>query len=279
MFSITILLIGFSRQARTGDLLDDREIKDQNAPHVIMNTISSPMRALIGITGEFEPGARAGRPWNKNELLCYYAEAVARAGGAAVMLPLADPDTCAAVLGRLDGLVLSGGKGDIPPEAYGETAHPSTRPLAAERWRSECLWLRTARSLGKPILGICLGMQVLTVEAGGRLIQDIPDLRPGALPHTSPTGMEQHDVVLTPDTCLAAMAPDNRVQVTSSHHQSIVDVPPGYRLAATSEDGLIEAVESPSATLIIGVQWHPERSLNQPDWLLVEFVKHCGIIG
>jgi gamma-glutamyl-gamma-aminobutyrate hydrolase PuuD len=191
---------------------------------------------------------------------------------------LASAEICEVLLGRLDGIILSGGN-DIPPEALNEPAHPKVEALPTERWESERLWLSTALAMDKPLLGICLGMQIMNVAAGGKMIQDIPDQRPGSLVHGTPSRMHRHEVTLAPGTRLAEFSPATTVEITSSHHQAIVNVPHPYRLAATCSDGVIEALEHPDRDFAIGVQWHPERDPNQPDWLLQAFVRHCANVS
>ncbi|MBI5092674.1 MAG: gamma-glutamyl-gamma-aminobutyrate hydrolase family protein [Candidatus Hydrogenedentes bacterium] len=234
------------------------------------------MTPLIGITSEVLLDTRMGRPWNAHRLLEAYSSALSLVGGAPVILPAANPKSCRATLEHLDGLILSGGKEDVPPEVFGEGPHPTVTPMPRARWDSEALWLATALELNKPVLGVCLGMQVMNVTAGGKLIQDIPDQCPGSQVHGDPSGMRQHEVLIEPDTLLARLAPERKVTITSSHHQAIKGVPTGFRIAALSEDGIIEAIEAVGRDFLVGVQWHPERNLKQPDWLLRSFVEHCA---
>ena len=233
------------------------------------------MKSIIGITSDLIVETNQGRPWNSNRLLTSYSAAIVAAGGVPIVLPLGSAEICPAMLARIDGLILSGGN-DIPPEVLQEPAHPKVEPLPIERWESERIWLETAISMDKPVLGICLGMQIMNVLAGGKMIQDIPDQRPGSLVHGTPSRLHRHEVDILPGTRLAALAPAARVEITSSHHQAIQDVPAPYRLAALSTDGVIEAIEHPDKEFLIGVQWHPERDVEQPNWVLTAFVRHCA---
>jgi putative glutamine amidotransferase len=232
------------------------------------------MKPLIGITTELAPDRDEGRGWFSTTLITGYCESVAAAGGLPVSLPLAHPATARETLERLDGLILSGGR-DIPPEAFGQAPHPALEPMLPPRWPSERLWLETALDLGKPVLGICLGMQVMAVVAGAPLIQDIPSQWPEPISHSQPGGREHHRVTLQEGTRLAALAPAPEVEIVSSHHQAVAEVPSSYRLAALSPDGIIEAIERLDGNFCIGVQWHPERSPEQPNWLLDAFVRQC----
>ena len=236
------------------------------------------MRPLIGISSDLLVETNQGRPWNSNRLLTSYSDALVAGGAIPVVLPLASPDIAEAMLARIDGIILSGGN-DIPPEVLGEAAHPKVEPLPMARWESERLWLETALAMDKPLLGICLGMQVMSVAAGGRMIQDIPSLRPGSLVHGTPSRLHRHTVEITAGTRLAELAPASTVEITSSHHQAIEAAPPLYRSAAISPDGIIEAIEHPEREFAIGVQWHPERDPRQPDWLLQAFARHCARVS
>ncbi|NUM53297.1 MAG: gamma-glutamyl-gamma-aminobutyrate hydrolase family protein [Candidatus Hydrogenedentes bacterium] len=233
------------------------------------------MKPLIGVTSELVVNTNDGRPWNSSRLLTSYGDAITAAGALPVILPLASAAICESMLERIDGIILSGGD-DIPPEVLGEPPHPKVSPLPMPRWESELLWLTTALEVDKPLLGICLGMQIMNVASGGRMIQDIPDQRPGSLVHGTPSRLHRHQVNFVAGTRLAEVAPAMTLEITSSHHQAIRDVPANYNLAATSPDGLIEAIERPDKNFVIGVQWHPERDPLQPDWLLSAFVRHCG---
>lgn len=231
-------------------------------------------RPLIGVTSDYLVSER-GRPWSNSACLASYADALDLAGAIPVILPLASESFCSAALDRLDGIILSGGD-DIPAEAFGQSPHPKSSPLPQERWESELLWLKTALAANKPVLGICLGMQTMCVAAGAGIIQDIPDLCPHASPHGNPSRRLPHDVDLLPGTKLSTLTASARVPICSSHHQAVKNVPAPYVLAATSPDGIIEAVEDPSRPFAIGVQWHPERNDAQPDWLITAFVRHCS---
>ncbi|MFA6240261.1 MAG: gamma-glutamyl-gamma-aminobutyrate hydrolase family protein [Candidatus Hydrogenedentales bacterium] len=231
-------------------------------------------RPLIGVTSDYLVSER-GRPWSESACLASYADALDGAGAIPMILPLASESFCAEAMSRLDGIILSGGA-DIPAEAFGEEPHPKSQPLPMERWQSERLWLDTALKANAPILGVCLGMQVMCVAAGATIFQDIPSQCPQAGQHGNPSRKQPHEVDVVPGTMLAKMAPSSRVPICSSHHQAVRSVPAPYVLSATAPDGIIEAVEDPTRPFVIGVQWHPERNDAQPDWLVVSFVRHCA---
>jgi putative glutamine amidotransferase len=213
------------------------------------------MRPIIGITTYVEPASwMVWRDLPTALIPQAYVEAVTLAGGRAVLLPPDDLD--ADVIGVLDGLVLSGGA-DVGPELYGEQAAPQTL-LRPDRDASELLLAKAALEADLPILGVCRGMQLLAVAAGGRLHQHLPDVlgHHGHRPVSGPK-FGWHRVELVPGSRAQAIIGDV-VTVNSFHHQGVAD--PG-RLKATGwcpEDSLIEVVEDPDLPFALGVQWHPE---------------------
>jgi putative glutamine amidotransferase len=126
-----------------------------------------------------------------------------------------------------------------------------------------------ARERRLPILAICRGVQVLNVACGGTLVQDIPSQVPGALSHRLEVPPHQavefaHEVWLDKDTMLSKLMNErlsdaDSCEVNSRHHQAIRRLAPGLIVSATAPDGVIEAVEDPSAGFCLGVQWHPEN--------------------
>ena len=166
----------------------------------------------------------------------------------------------AQALAELDGLLLPGGD-DIGAAWYGaDHVHPSLRVDAA-RDRLELALCAAALGSGVPVLGICRGIQVLNVAAGGTLWQDIPDLRPGSCVHAHAGGFRHsrlHTVRPLPGTRLGALLGGEPLAVNSIHHQAVRAVAPGFRVAARAPDGVVEAIEIPGEAFALGVQWHPE---------------------
>jgi putative glutamine amidotransferase len=163
-----------------------------------------------------------------------------------------------------DALLLSGG-GDVAPWRYGDAPHPRCANINEDRDQTEIDLTRAFILAGKPIFGICRGIQIINIVLGGGLIQHVPDWleRSGSMEqHTAVArGDSFHALSADTDTDLArAMQGVDRVN--SAHHQAIdpARLAPGLRVACTSGDGIIEAAESSSpAALISAVQWHPER--------------------
>ncbi len=233
------------------------------------------MKPLIGITSEFRPNAAPVMNVSAHLLLTSYTEALKSAGGLPVVLPLASEAASEDTLRRLDGLMLTGDLRDVPPSVLGQEPHRKSKPTSMERWESDARWLKTALSLGTPVLAICFGMQLLNVVEGGSILQDLPDLLPEAGPHLTPELDLDHRVTIEEGTLLASMAPALQPSVRSTHHQAVADAAPEYRVVARADDGVIEAIEHPHEAFVLGVQWHPEMGAKQPDWLLESFVRHC----
>jgi gamma-glutamyl-gamma-aminobutyrate hydrolase PuuD len=196
-----------------------------------------------------------------------YFELVAAAGGRPLLLPPPSsapggPGAGAAeVVAVLDGLVLTGG-GDVDPAAYGEQADPEVGGVDRNRDASERALLAAALEADLPVLAICRGCQVLNVYLGGTLHQHLPDVV-GNLEHRhAPMVFGDVDVETVPGTVTAdVFGPATTVRC--SHHQAISDLAPGLVVTALAGDGVVEAVEMPSARFVLAVQWHPEEAMDQ----------------
>jgi putative glutamine amidotransferase len=222
---------------------------------------------LIGLT--LHPDDDADRP-NLDMLLAKIAEGVERAGGAPALIPLnLRAETLRALYGRLDGVLFSGG-GDMQPELYGATLHPTMGGVSAERDRVELDLMRWSVADDKPFFGICRGAQVLNVALGGTLYRDISEHR-GAHEHLYDTVTEcrlrPHEIRVEEDTTLARLLGRPTVTVNSLHHQAVRDVAPGLVVSARAADGLAEALELPRHPFALAVQWHPECLLDSPEML------------
>jgi len=191
-----------------------------------------------------------------------YVDAIQLAGGLALMLPLdealeRDPDE---VLDLLDGLILAGGA-DIDPAFYGAQPHPETKNTVPSRDAFEIALTRRALERDQPVLGICRGMQLINVAAGGTLLQHLPESH-GHHEHRRRPGTfdgADHDVRLV-DGSLAARAAGEVLHATKSHHHQAIDrLGEGLEVTGWAVlDDLPEAVEIPERRFALGVQWHPE---------------------
>jgi putative glutamine amidotransferase len=199
-----------------------------------------------------------------------YSRAVAAAGGLPVMIPLLDEeDTLRALYDRLDGLLLPGGV-DLDPATYGEAPLATSGRLDPARDRVELAFARWAIEEGKPLFGLCRGLQIVNVALGGTLYQDIATQWSEAIKHDYfptagyPRDHLAHRVTVASGSRLDALVGTAPLKVNSMHHQGVKDLAPDLVPTAVAPDGLIEAVESPGSPFLIGVQWHPE-SLTERD--------------
>ncbi len=196
-----------------------------------------------------------------------YFELVAAAGARPLLLPppsraAGGPQAGAAeVIAALDGLVLTGG-GDVDPAAYGEEPDPEVGGVDRNRDASERALLAAALDADLPVLAICRGCQVLNVFLGGTLHQHLPDLVGTTDHRRAPLVFDDVEVETVPGTIAAAVFGPTTT-VLCSHHQAIRDLGRGLVVSARAGDGVVEAVELPSARFVLAVQWHPEEGLDQ----------------
>lgn len=186
-----------------------------------------------------------------------YVEALRRAGAIPVLVP-PQPENAKEIVDELDGVLLAGGE-DCDPALFGEQRHPTVEPMDPRRQTNDVSLAEAARERGIPTLGICLGVQVMNVAAGGSLVQDIDSQMETEIQHASePENRARHDVLVEQGTKLAAILGERELNVNSSHHQAIKRVGEGLRVTALAPDGVIEGLEDPKHPFYIGVQWHPE---------------------
>lgn len=198
-----------------------------------------------------------------------YTLAVERAGGTPLLLvpPTAALDDAALAAGAqrfvalCDAIVFTGGD-DPATERYGEPTHPAAKRVHPDRQRFEEALLGALdadeKARAKPVLGICLGMQMMALHAGGSLHQHLPESCATAAEHMDD---RRHAIEPAPEAggtrpAAAILGPG---EVTSWHHQA-VRAPGRLRVVARAPDGVIEAVDDPARPFYLGVQWHPERT-------------------
>ncbi len=199
-----------------------------------------------------------------NAITRTFTDALELAGAAPILLPLGiGQDSLREIFGRVDGVMLSGGV-DVHPREYGEGVEPFCGEIMRERDIVELPLTRWALAENKPLLGICRGIQILNVAAGGSLYQDIRAQLPNALPHAQQPGdpydRRVHRIDIEPDSLLARALGATRVDVNSLHHQSVKEVAPSLRVVARAPDGVIEAIEAKDG-FALGMQFHPELLL------------------
>ena len=224
-------------------------------------------RPVIGITTtnlKALPGIPASVPdsWVMSQRFIF---APTMAGGVPWLIPLLEhEDDLRPIYERLDGILIPGGA-DVDPSVYGEARHERCEVSDPPRDRVELQLIRWALEDGKPVLGICRGIQLINLAAGGTLYQDLAAQLEGSVKHDyfPGQGFERdaltHDVMIEEDSTLAGVYGAGRVRVNSMHHQAIKGLGEGVVVTARSiDDGVIEGIEVPAHPFMVGVQWHPE---------------------
>jgi putative glutamine amidotransferase len=224
------------------------------------------VRPVIGIasqTLEAIPG-QLPKTWIMGQR---YVHVLTAAGGLPWIIPLltGDEDTLASIYAHLDGILLTGGV-DVDPSCYREDRHPLCGKTDPPRDWTETRLVRWAMRDHKPVLGVCRGIQVINVAAGGSLYQDVQAQVRGAIRHDYfPTNGDctrdqlVHTVRVEPRSRLRNILGTEEVQVNSMHHQAVKELAPGLVPSAFAPDGVIEGLESGNGQYLIGVQWHPEE--------------------
>jgi putative glutamine amidotransferase len=200
--------------------------------------------------------------WVMNQRYFY---AAMQSGAVPWMIPLIDDDmvTLREIYERLDGILIPGGV-DMNPAEYGESKREECGNLDPARDRVELQLVRWAMEDGKPVLGLCRGMQVINVAAGGTLWQDLGSQQPSLGKHDFfPTAgfardHRAHNVSVSQGTLLAELLEEDVMGVNSMHHQGVKRLGEALVVSATAPDGLIEAIEGTDDAFLVGVQWHPE---------------------
>jgi putative glutamine amidotransferase len=213
-------------------------------------------KPLIGITVECRRDPQDEATRGKLTLNWNYTQAVAEAGGVPLLIPpTADPDAVAEIL---DGWLIPGGY-DIDAARFGEANHPQVELQDPARFEVEDALFRRI-SAEMPVLGICYGCQFLNVVRGGAVEQHVPD-RVGAEYHAGGTF---DYCAVDRDSLLARVTEATTLAGKSYHHQAVGRLGEALRAVGRHEDGTIEAIEATDRPWMIGVQWHPERTLEDP---------------
>ena len=213
-------------------------------------------KPVIGITGNYD------------DLTCklgqgYYKSVVAAGGVPLIIPPVADKDVVLNSLDHIDALILSGG-GDYNPLWAGEEPSPLLHNINRERDLPELLITRLAYNRQIPMLGICRGIQTLAMALGGKVAQDISEVRGEKLEvsvkHSQDADRSEptHSITIEPNSVLHCLYGSEVLNVNSFHHQAVRETGEKFRVIAKSPDGIVEAMESTEYKSILGVQWHPE---------------------
>jgi putative glutamine amidotransferase len=228
-------------------------------PHPRRPVVGIPtqtLQSLGGVSAEIPPS------WVMSQR---YILTLTAAGAIPWLIPLVDEATLRGIYEGLDAVFLPGGA-DIDPATYGADPHPLCDKTDRDRDRVEVSLATWALADGKPVLGVCRGMQLINVAAGGTLYQDLAEELPGAIKHDYFPFRGQsfardylaHDVEVAGGTRLARLLGAGQVRVNSMHHQGVKTLGQGLVSTAVSPDGLVEAIEGRNGSYLVAVQWHPE---------------------
>lgn len=247
------------------------------ASRPIIGIPTQTLQSLGGVSAEIPPS------WVMSQRYIVTLEA---AGGLPWMVPLVSDATIRGIYEQLDGVFLPGGA-DIDPVTYGSDPHPLCDKTDRARDRVELLLARWAMEDRKPVLGVCRGMQIINVAAGGSLFQDIAEQRPQSIKHdyfpfggaTHTRDYLAHEVQIAEGTRIAGVFGAGALPVNSMHHQGVKDLGEGLIASAHATDGLIEALEGADEMYLAAVQWHPEALTDgdaRANKLFREFISAAG---
>lgn len=214
------------------------------------------MKPLIAILSLYDEGKDSY--W----MLPGYVQGLEDAGASPVILPYtACTETLERYAALCDGFLFPGGQ-DLHPSLYGEEPTDQCGELCRRRDDMEAAFYPLARATGKPMLGVCRGIQMVNVMHGGTLYQDLPTELPSPVQHheTPPYDKVAHTVAIRKGTPLYDAVGLTEMNVNSYHHQAVKQVGEGLAVAAQAPDGVIEALYLPDHTFALAVQWHPEFS-------------------
>lgn len=232
------------------------------------------IQAVIGILPVVD-GARISSIENS------YIKAIEASGGATVMLPYTESEESIGAFARMcDGFIFAGGA-DIDPHRYGEEARENCGELAPLRDAVEFSAFKVILESGKPVMGICRGMQLINVAMGGTLYQDIPSEVGTELSHKqdNPHSEPAHEASLVIGGLAHKVIGKSRINVNSLHHQAVKKLGAGLVATVVADDGIIEGIAGDGEQLVWGFQWHPEKTFEQSDdskKIFAYFVSRCA---
>lgn len=247
------------------------------AAPALSQTTTGESKPVIGINLDLNTEG------SKYSISARYLDAIAKAGGIALLVPPMSAAELSQVLPNLDGMLMIGGD-DYPPSSYGQKTEAKTSVMAPARSQFDLLVVRSVLDQPPmPYLGICAGSQVLNIGSGGELIQDIPTAKPESkVAHSGKNGWQgsaagSHVVTLHSASKLATIYAGKPLAfaVPTSHHQCVSRLGKDLQVAATTDDGVTEAIEVPGDRFVVGVQWHPERDFENNSVLFAELIKQA----
>jgi putative glutamine amidotransferase len=220
-----------------------------------------PTRPVIGITMDHVrhfPTPELDRSYLK--LYPHYCNAVIAAGGTPLAIPLVgNAADVKPLLGLVQGVILVGGD-DYPADWYGKKPLPTDTALTPERAKFDREFVAMVYDTDLPVLGVCGGMQLTAIWAGGTLVQHLGE----GVHRNGKDAFTRHDVIIEPNSKFARVMNATRLSVNSQHHQAVEKIAGPLQVSARSPDGVIEAMEFKDHPFRFGVQWHPERMPDDP---------------
>lgn len=237
--------------------------------------MSSDKKPLIGVVLDLEEkGDYSIYPYYV--LRQDYFSAITKAGGVPVALTLS-MENIHDYADALDGLLLPGGDYDIPPDVYGDDSIHETVVMKKGRLEFDMTLTKEFLKRDIPILGICLGEQLLAVMHGGALMQHIDHEVPNHLEHYQEDRLKPvHEIKIKEGSLLCRILGETSILVNSHHHQAVKAEAEGFVVSARSGDGVIEAIEVPGKKFCLGVQWHPEHLTHEKEIdIFKTFVEAC----
>ncbi|CAN5545173.1 hypothetical protein BH10CYA1_BH10CYA1_19130 [soil metagenome] len=242
------------------------------APTSVRADSGTSQKPIIGVNLDLE-----GIEHKEGTISVLYYEAIKKAGGIPLLIPPVSGADLQEILPRLDGIMMIGGA-DYPPSLYNKETESKTSLMEKERSDFDVELIKAALTTpDMPVLGICAGCQVLNIQPGGSLIQDIPTHQPTSkIMHAShdgwKKGFNKHVVTFEADSKLGKIY-KTPLAVPTAHHQCIDKVASGFRVVAKTADGLPEAIEKLGAGFVVGVQFHPERDYEANKALFAELIR------
>lgn len=247
------------------------------------------MKPIIGICTNYSTNENlgiitrlgfAGQDWHL--VAGDYIRAVERGGGIPVIIPiLEDGQNVEAIVKKIDGIIFTGGS-DIDPQYYGELPQYGLGDINPERDKQEvALAKRVLYETDIPVLGICRGIQLLTVASGGTLYQDLKSQRKEGFNHTltiAPKYHATHPVTIEKGSRLHEIFGKDTLGINGFNHQAVKTLGENFKATMIAPDGLVEGMELPGERFVVGVQWHPEMMIDRyPEYLSLfrAFVHSC----
>ena len=237
---------------------------------------------VIGVTPDVRANPPASFPQEPIVFLAQrYTKALLSSGALPLVLPLGvSRADLGQLLERIDGILVTGGNFDVHPRFYGEDPAAGLGEIKDERTEFELELITRALDRDMAVLGICGGEQAINVALGGTLYQDIRSQLPDALEHElgSLRADDGHPIHLIAGTRLHGIVMQDRLNVNTTHHQSVKQLGRGLAVNATTKDGVIEGIESTNHRFVLGVQWHPELLIMKDpaqQRILSAFVSAC----